>query len=139
LVLAQPSLTFALGDYLYSHQYTNVTVEALHLYDSCFLSLHFCSIGRPIPLSLSLSLSLHVCLLCPNLLFHSKDLSWIFGPLIFVTFLCLKSLTIFIYMVWMSSVSTRSSPLLSQLHSSLSFIHVIFCAFKCLLPSSVWS
>ncbi len=55
-MLAQPSLTFALGDYLYSHQYTNVTVGALHLYDSCFLSLHFCSIGRPIPLSLSLSM-----------------------------------------------------------------------------------
>ncbi len=66
MVLAQPSLTFALGDYLYSHQYTNVTVGALHLYDSCFLSLHFCSIGRPIPLSLSLSLSLCVsmCVSC---------------------------------------------------------------------------
>jgi hypothetical protein len=61
-VLAQPSLTFALGDYLYSHQYTNVTIGALHLYDSCFLSLHFCSIGRPIPLSLSLSFSM--CVSC---------------------------------------------------------------------------
>ncbi len=64
LVLAQPSLTFALGDYLYSHQYTNVTVGALHLYDSCFPSLHFCSIGQPIPLSLSLSLSFSMCVSC---------------------------------------------------------------------------